>query len=266
MALTENESNLLIEKLRKKYADYGKKGGGRWFDREAFEQRLAMAVKNRMNLEGFILAEISNFEKIREKFEKKRSAGTFSEKADRIIEEHAARIKKYPEISFHPLAGMEITRLYGATHEMIFSYIAVLWFVVKESESRNRLQEMEEQLHFLAMPRGSNPAKRIERHLLLLKRSEKNEIEVERDRNEYLKECGFILHEIIDFCDSLVEARNPDWENPLRLDKMFVEENRKKRITALFQNLTGYGAIFRVREYGAEIIDDFRLHAFQKKS
>ncbi len=265
MNLSKNEINKLIEKLRQKYSDYGKKAGERWFDRQAFEQRLAMALKNNMNLEGFILAEISSFEKLREKYEKKKSEGSFSEKADRIIEEHAAKIKKYPEIVFHPLAGLEMSHLYGAMHEMIYSYFAVLWIVVTGSELRNRLQGIEERLNFLAMPRGNSPSKRIEDHVLSLKRPDREEIDVEKDKNDYLKECGFTLHDIVSFCDSLIEMRNPEWEMPLRLDKMYLEDNRKKKIASLFHNLTGYGAILAVRDYGAGVIEDFRLHAFIRK-
>lgn len=72
MSLSTEEIDKLIVKLRKRYDEYSKKHSATWFNRNLFEERLRMAKENRMNLEGFILAEISNFEKVRERFEKKR--------------------------------------------------------------------------------------------------------------------------------------------------------------------------------------------------
>jgi len=48
------------------------------------------------------------------------------------------------------------------------------------------------------------------------------------------------------------------------MDKLFVEEKKKKRIIEIFSGLTGYGAIMKVQEYVSGIIQDFRLGAFQK--
>ena len=95
MAMSDDEIDRLIEKLKQKYADYSAKNPT-WFNYDAFRDRLLVAVKNRMNREAFILAEIANFEKTREKYEKKKSQKSFSEQVDRIIDEQTARIKKYP--------------------------------------------------------------------------------------------------------------------------------------------------------------------------
>src|SRR4030067_2189819 len=111
MAMSDAEINKLILKLRNKYSEYSKKNPA-WFNREAFEERLTMAFQNKMNMEGFILAEISNFEKIKSKYEKKKSEKPFADQVERIIGEHLARMKKYPEIRFHPKAGVEISHFY----------------------------------------------------------------------------------------------------------------------------------------------------------
>ena len=264
MAMTDGEIKQLIEKLKQRYSEYSKKNPT-WFNVDAFDERLLMAIKNRMNMEAFILAEIANFEKIKEKYDKKKSEKSFAEQVDRIIDEITARIKKYPEMKFHPKAGLEISHFYGALSEFEQYYFAVLFVLINDKSLKERLIVFEDALNILAAPRGKLPAKKIEDHLLKLRRRGAPEIEIERDKNEYLKESAFLLHEIIDFCDGLIEARNAEWENPLRLNKLFIEDKRKKRISTLFAGLTGYGAIMKVRDYAACIIEDFRLSAFRKQ-
>lgn len=265
MAMSEKEIGKLVEKLRGKYREYAQRFSPRWFDLSLFEERYAMAVKNRMNMEGFILAEIANFEKVRERYEKKKEERPISEKIDLIIEANNARIANYPEDRFHPRAGFEMSRICGAMGELALYRFPVLRHVVKDQESKGLVAAMEEQMAFLAMPRGSLPAKRIERHAALLSRRDAAEIEIERDKNEYLKEAAFLLHDIVGFCDELVERRDPSWEAPLRLEKLFIEDKRKKGVQKIFAGVTGYGAILEVREYAAGIIENFRLGAFRKR-
>ena len=264
MPLSQKEIEGLVLKLRERYREYADKFSPTWFNRDAFEERLSLARHNRMNMEGFILAEISNFEKVREKYEKKRSQKSFSEEVDRILEENIARIRKYPNVQFHPRAGVEIAHFYGALQDLIFVYTPIFRVVLSDSTHRRLIEGLEERLEFLALPRGTLPARRIENHALILGRKGTQEIEIERDKNEYLKAGAFILHEMADFCEGLLESRNPDWELPLRLDKLFLEESRRKRVVDVFSGNTGYGAILRVCEYTSGVLDDFRLRAIRQ--
>lgn len=267
MALTDREIQQLVEKLRGKYAEYAKKYSQKWFDVNPFEDRLIMAARNRMNLEGFILAEISNFEKTRERYEKKKKEkdNSFSREVDRIIEEQNARIKKYTPKQFHPRAGFEIAHFYGAVSDMASCYFPILWIIISDPILKNVLVEIENDLGYLAVPRGKAPSKRIEDHSMILSRPQSSDLDIDRDKNNYLKETAFVLHKIVDFCDGLLERRENDWALPLPLNKLFVEDARKKTILALFSGHTGYGAIMKVRDQCSQIIEDFRLRAFKKR-
>ena len=264
MSMKQDEIDDLISKLRLKYSDYGQKHNPKWFSVEEFEKRYIMALKNRMNLEAFILAEIANFEKIKEKYDKKKKQKSFSEQVDKIIEENNSRIKKYPPKEFHPLASMEIKYLLGALEELVLYYMPILMYIGLEGKLKDALYSFEDTLGFLAMTRGSRSSKRIDDHINILARKDVEPIEIERDKNDYLKESAFTLHDILDFCNNLIKLKNPEWEFPLRLDKLFIEETRKRKMLALFSECTSYGAIFKVKEYISNLIDDFRLHAFRK--
>lgn len=264
MPLSKEEINSLIDKLRQKYDEYAEKYSMKWFDNGPFEDRLRMAVKNKMNLEGFILAEITNFEKLKEKYDKKKNEKSFSATVENIIEENTARIRRHPRIEFHPSAGFEISHFYGALAEFTQFYLPVLWILEPDDEAKKSLLAFENSLNFQAMPRGNKPSKRIEDHALLLSRKGITELEIERDASHIMKDCAFLLHEIIDYCGALLEERRAQWENPLRFDKLYLEESRKKRMIDIFSGTTGYGAILAVSEYAGAVIEDFRLQAFRR--
>lgn len=273
MSLSNKEIEELIKKLRIKYEqaarDYKNPG---WFNLEAFEDRLQMALRNRMNLEGFIFSEVANFEKIKDKCEEKLRAekrngdDSFALRVNKIIEENTARIQKYRDIVFHQYASPEMRHLYGALSDFTELYFSVLWQLLSDPSHKNTVRRYEEQLSYLAVPRGSRNSKRIEDHILILSRGHHEDIEVEKDKNDYLKVSAFLLHEIINFTDALVSARNSEWENPLRFDKFYIEGEIRRKIVGNFSGLTGYGAILKVQNMALQIIQDFRLEAFRRKA
>jgi len=265
MALSEKEIQVLIEKLRGKYSEFAKRHSPRWFDLNAFDERLSMAVRHRMNLEGFILAEITNFEKIREQYDKKKTKKTFTEKVDRIIEENTARIRKYPEIAFHPRAGLELAHYYGAGADLSRYRYPIIPYIVREEPYKGKALKIEEKLSYLFVPAGKRNPKRVEDHILLLERKGVSELEIEKDRNSFLKEGAFVLFDIIDFIDELLQVKNGEWERPLLFDKLYLEGEKKKKVLDNFARHTGYGAMIRVRESAESILVDFRLTAFRRR-
>jgi hypothetical protein len=265
MALTANEIDLIIKKLRERYREYGRKYSRAWFNIEAFEQRYSMALEKGMNLEGFALAEITNFEKTREKYEKKRDEKPFSKMVDDIMERNAERVRKYPPIYFHPDADLEMVHFYGALQDFTLNRLPVLRVLVDEAAHIDALNRLEDAAAHLAVPVGRKHSRRILDHIMVLSRTKAGGLDAEKDKNAYLRESAFLLHDIVDFCDDLLSLRRSEWETPVRFDRLRIEGKNRNRIAADFSSLTGYGAILEVRNRAAEILEDFRLTAFRRK-
>ena len=130
----------------------------------------------------------------------------------------------------------------------------------------NKLHVLEDSLLYLAIPNGTKPPKRIDDHVLILLRSNVSELEIEKDKNNYLKESAFILNDIISFIDETMKIKNPEWEQPLSFAKLSVDNDKKKSIMNIFSGLTGYGAMLLIEDTALQIIKDFRLTAFKKGS
>lgn len=265
MPLSSSEIIMLTEKLRTRYADAAKAYSPKWFDLGSFEDRLSTARRRKMDMEGFILAEITNFEKIRDRYDKKKKEkGAFTKKVDSIIEENLARIRKYPPIDFHPEAGPEMKHLYGALAELAQGYIPVLWLILDTPHAKNTVSGIETELSRCAVPRGSKLPPAIDDHLLLLNRRGVTELEIEKGRSVYLRESAFLLYGIITFCDSFLTGHpNPSLETPVRFDKAHINPASKKLMISIFSSCTGYGALIMIKSRCEEILADFRLTAFR---
>jgi len=269
MDLSPKEINNLIAKLREQYIEYGEKVSKKMFDKDSYETRLKLAINNRMNLEGFILAEIATFEKLKEKYEKKKKdkekSAAFSQKIDTMIEENNARIVKYDPIDFDKAGSIELKHFYGALNFFCYEYFTIMWIITSNMRFKDTISAYDHKLKFFGDYNPPRLSKRIEDHILVINRPYIEEIDIERDRNNFLKEAAFLLHDIYDFCDKVIGYKESDLEMPIQFDRLFNEDERRKKIIDTFHNLTGYGAVLKVQKMAGEIIDDFRLGAFKKQ-
>jgi len=272
MGLSKSEVEKLMEKLQNQYVEYSKKYGSKWFNLDSFKERYIMAIENKMNLESFIIAEMDNIDKIIDKIEKKidkkiihkENSKTYSEKVDKIVEDNLARIQKYTFIFLHESAGIEISHFYGAIMDFATNYYSILWVIISDQRQKMILDKFDAKLNELAIPRGTNPPKRLQDHVYVISRAYSKEIDIERDKNEYLKESAFLLHEIIDFCEKLNQKKDPNWEEPVKFEKLYIDDDKKQKIIDNFSGMTCSDAILKVKDFAVNIIEDFRLKAFKK--
>lgn len=263
MKLSRKETDHLLLKLREKYDSYSFEFSEKYFNREEFEKRLLYAQQNRMDIAAFLLAEVANFEKLKDSFDRKKEKSSFSEKIDRVIEEQLERLQKYPKIEFHPRAGIEESHMYGALTLFADEIFPVMWILSDDFQIRTAIGELDDSLGtFVSMSR-ERLAPKTEDHALLLSRPGVREVEAEKSKNNYLKEAAFYFHKIIDFCDTLVEKRVEGLDMPLQFSRSHESSARKKALAKQFSNLTGFGALMKIREYCEGVISDFRLSAFR---
>jgi hypothetical protein len=183
MKITRKETANLLTKLRDKYDTYARDYSESYFNREEFEKRLLYAEQNRMDLSAFLLAEIANFEKLKDSFDEfqnKKNKQSFSEKIDIVIEEQLKQLKKYPKKAFHPRVGIEEAHMYGALTLLAEFYFPVLRLLSNEYDYKLAVEKIESKIEYFVLPTGSKLAPRTEDHALLLSRSGLREIDIEK--------------------------------------------------------------------------------------
>ncbi len=121
--LSKDEIDLLLSKIRAKFDAYGTEFGERFFNKEAFNQRLIAALKTKTDLPTFAYAEVMALEDKKKQIEDRnyeiqvKTDKTFTKKIEKMFEEMADRIRKYPELYEDKNFPFEARHLCGALLE-----------------------------------------------------------------------------------------------------------------------------------------------------
>lgn len=123
-ALTTDEIRAAAEKIREKYNDFIIQYMKPPEIKQGFEERYLYALRNRLDMARFFIAEKQALEELaREEDSKIQSSWNKAgepEKpepagiADRIIEERETKVSQYPTIKIHSEASKELEHLFGA--------------------------------------------------------------------------------------------------------------------------------------------------------
>lgn len=262
MALSEKEIKIMLDKLRDLYGEYAALHSPSWFNIDELNSRYLHALETGMNLEAFVLAEVSHFEKLKARFEKKNDKGAFTQKVEKMMDDYLEQISRYPSEDFHPDACPEVRHLYGAMKDFALRFMPGIHCIYANKKLTDILYDMETRLVAHSLPRGDDHPRPIEDHCLVLARKDVKEIDVARSRTSYMKETAFLLNEIRDLCRQLLDLKVPEWEEPV----VFKKQGIDVYVAEVFEGCTGYGVIHRIMEQVDQILNDFRLGAFKKKN
>ncbi len=125
-ALTTEEIRAAAQKLRQKYDDYIIQYMKAPEIKQGFEERYLYALRNRLDMSRFFVAEKQALEELcREEEEKQQKSWNKADEpeeyspgmADRIIEERETKVSTYPVLKVHADASKEIGHLFGALQE-----------------------------------------------------------------------------------------------------------------------------------------------------
>lgn len=266
--MEQKEIDLFVAKLRQRYKTYAEEYDKSWFNSAPFEERYQMAIRKGMDMEAFLLAEIDFINKLKNRYDIKTAPASkeISDKIDNIIEENNARIEKYKEIKFHQAAGFEISHLYGALNEFTESVFSVGRLVSLDPMQKRIYDTLSDKLIFFAISEGLNHPKRILDHILVISRLGSTQMQIDRDAADYLKGAAFLLHDIINFCNTVMNAHTVHLDAQLKFSKLSISEEAYNKIKETFSGKTGFEALSVIKERAEAILDDFRLRAFKKNA
>ncbi len=248
--LTPGEITRAVAKIRGRYDLYHSRFRKSGRLKDAFESRYRQALRARVDVSTFLLAEISAVEELIRREEtrdaERRSSDLGKPKrgfADRILEEQRERILKYPDLRFHSDAREEVRRLLGALVELERAHWLALGMALREtaySRYSPVMIELESQLRTLAsLDKDGRPAG-LSRLLVQLDRFPRDYRAIDREEQEYILRTAFFLHDLVDVVDR-VDANYPALGE---LDR---------------------GTLRQTRAHLRGMVDDFRLKEFKRK-
>ena len=250
--LTRAEIDNAIEKIVKRYDEYVY----RFFKspklKTAFEGRYFSAVKNNMDMERFLSAEIEVIEQILKTEEDNLSkeiapAPQETKKedfADQVVKELRVKIEKYPAIRIHKDANPEIRHLLGALNELEGDFTPPLQDALKNTNyafNTQTMMNLDAQLRSLSSIGSDGVSSRLTRYFNLMNHFPRDYQAIDREEKSFIMEVSFFLHDLYDILTQV----NTEYRPMTKSEK----ENLKKVMT-----------------YLEGLIDDFRLKDFKRKN
>jgi hypothetical protein len=249
--LTPNEISRAVEKIRRRYDEYIYKYFKPRTIKNAFEDRYIEAIKASTDISNFLMAEISAVEELIRREEERVGSGqaeepapeSVTERVERMVEENLARMRKYPEVPFHPVASEELRRLLGAMCRLEEKHWEVLTTCLRNTayyRSSLTMLNLEGKLRHLAARGSDGVPSGLSRYMYHANRFPRNYLAIDREEKEYILESAFLLHDLGEILER-VENNYPQLEEGSR--------SGLREIQAFIQG----------------IIRDFRLKEFKRK-
>ncbi|MFO7848660.1 MAG: hypothetical protein R6V67_01760 [Spirochaetia bacterium] len=251
--LTSHEIELAVEKIRENYNRYMVRYVKNRRARDAFEERYLEARRARVNLDRFIIDELSWIKRLEaqaeadRREEKKNSSGNRRGKdgqklpkkesfADKIFAELRSRIEKYPFIGLEAEEVYEVDKLYGAIGVFERNYwpnIERIYRKVYPTRYSGPRIIIENQLFNLTEPATGKFPPRLQNIVSLLGRFPRDYREIEWEAKQCILNASFFLHSL---SDELIKLKEED---------ILGEEQRK--------------TVEKARDFVHTVIADFRL-------
>jgi hypothetical protein len=248
--LTSGEISRTVSKILRRYDLYTRRFYKPRHLRDAFEERYIQALRDRVDISTFLLAEISAIEELigREESqlateERKKASRKGEGFADRVLEEQRRRIARYPQASFHPDAREEVRRLLGALVELERSHWPSLGMALRDTAYSCyslTLTNLETQLRYLASLDSEGIPAGLTRLHVYLNRFPRDYHAIDREEQEYILKSAFLLHDLA----GIVERVCTNYTN--------LEEPDRETLR-------------KVQSYAQEILEDFRLKDFKRR-
>ena len=227
-----------VRKLKSLYSEYAEKYGEKLFNLRGFEDRYRGALVQKLNLAAFLHAEITVFEELKKKVEKgpeEKTGPTYSDIADRIIEQNLERIRRYRIIDFHPDAEEETKHLLGAVTDFYYDVWGKASAILKPLGLAEDLGKLENDFSYFVVPIRGTYSRAVDDYLFVL--SKKTPRDSEKASVNFLKYGGILLNN----CLKLIN------------DGINSEGNRVSEKDAV-------GELMSCRKRLQRMIEDFRLN------
>ena len=203
--LTPGEITSSVAKIRRRYDEYITKYFKSKSLRAAFEARYMKALRAKVDVSSFLLAEISAIQELIGREEQRISLGPVrpAEKeqsfADKVLDENRARIARYRDVPFHPDAGEEVRRLSGALFELSGERWQDLGLALQDTMytmSSSEMLSLDSQLRHLASLDGQETPHSLDRLVVQLRKFPRSYPSIDREEKDYILAVAFFLHDL----------------------------------------------------------------------
>ncbi|MBN1897221.1 MAG: hypothetical protein JW827_00450 [Spirochaetes bacterium] len=246
---SEEELSGMVQKLRKEYDELAEQYGTNLFNKKKFEERYIQALKNKVDLQSFIYAEVQAVRDIKRKIELKeeeeriKKEKPITRKIEKFIAQLEEKIKKYHPLFTDVEISDEAQHFCGALDEFYNHYWIILDKILGKSQPGNITKYIAlsgKIQRFIHSTKDHLPYE-VEQYIINI-----NKFGIEKANMMFLKEGAILLREI---------------NNLLR--GVRIEDDEEEIIFKIAEkSSTKVEALKIIIDYIDEIIDNFRFSGF----
>lgn len=197
--LSKQELQAALDKLRTQYTRYAEQYDRQVFNLDRFNERWLESIRIGMPAGHFLAGEVETFRELVKKAEEKYAPPdrTISDKVDRMLEDFAVRIDRYPAHALCPRADEETCRLAGALlffQEHFGDLLLSPRRFAPGSKGARLAAALGERGYALLVPRAGGLPRLMDELVLSLSRLVSGEREQAAAKKEFFKEAGFLLN------------------------------------------------------------------------
>jgi hypothetical protein len=196
--ISPSDVDAVVQKLKSLYGKYAEVYGEKLFNLHEFERRYRDALIAKIDLTNFCHAEITVFEELKKRVQRKdppEKKHVYADVADRIIKENLQKIRKYRKVDFHPDADEETRYLLGAVMDFYYESWGRVMGLIKKLGDRSLIdfmEKLENDFSYYAVPIRGLYSRAADDYMLVLSR--KDPRESERASYNFIKYGAILLN------------------------------------------------------------------------
>lgn len=271
--LNGQEINSALKKIRSRYNELIRFYKKPHYILDAFEERYISALKNKMDLSVFLLAEIEVVEKliIKEKQakttinkEKKKTVEpTF---ADKVFEENRKKLNKYPSINIAIDADEEMEHLFGAIRSLLNNYWPAILVIFRDKRHTHTGDQLNEYYNkLLANYDYTGPIPIAKHYVDNLANDYGSAKKVDFEHRIIMQETAFLLNDICDFFIKIINNHEIPDQNKILVFEKGQQNHSDQSHKDLFKGRTYSESFHLVLSYMQDIITDFRFKGIKRQ-
>jgi hypothetical protein len=252
--LTPAQIEKLITRIRNEYKDYIIRYQKPFSVQNGFELRYLQARQKKIDLEGFLKAEIEVLmelnrreeEKLRKRQEPKRAKKKARSYADKIIERIEKRISKYPDLMIHQEASYEMRKLFGALQFLKKKYWNDISYMLRGNTitaNETYFREIDTPARDIFLDKGDFVPALLRIYVRLLRSRPRDWEAIDTEEKRCIIEVAFFLHNVLARLDRIKKNNDSNSENRESIEEVgdfiatMIKDFRLKDIKP--QNLGG---------------------------
>lgn len=253
--ISPDEIKKTIEKIREEYTRYAPLHPA-GFKLLEFESRYTQILKEKGDIEKFLLIEIEFLERMKHVYniQKKKAEIVRNSPLNKIIDEQEQKFLHFPKIEFHPFARREMKFFYGAVKRFVEREIGVLEFIFKGTPEMGEFKESISLIEKTGKSFRNTTPIRITEHILKITERNGDPDFVEKESQTIIKDTCIGLKNLEEKIQLILLEKkiNPD----LILSFTY---NPEREDLEIYRNLTFGEALQKISDACREILTAFRM-------